>query len=222
MKYIPTLLPAIVFTVQLSPIQASGPAEDRVRFTRNQGQWEEAVLFKASVNAATVFFEREGATWIRLEDLVHDRVHEAGEEGHGLEPLNAHAWRMRFVGPSANLTVEVGEQRPGYENFFLGNDARRWRSRVPAFKGVRYKGVWPGVDVEYRTVGGDLKYDVLLAPGADPAQVAMAYEGADGMTINVDGELVLQTSVGEVKELAPVAFYSDGAHEAVTCRYRLH
>lgn len=221
MKFIPNMPLAIVFTVHVGLIQASGPAEDRVRFTQNQGQWDQAVLFKASVNAATVFLEREGATWVRFEDRVHDMVHEGGEAEHGYDPLNAHAWRMRFIGPSSTMQVEAGERRPGYENFFIGNDTRQWRSRVPAFKGVRYKNVWPGVDIEYRTVGGDLKYDILLEAGADPDRVSMAYEGMDGIWVDKDGVLVLKTSVGEVMELAPVAFYSDGAHESVTCAYHL-
>jgi len=40
---------------------------------------------------------------------------------------------------------------------------------VPTFAKVNYQNVYPGVDlVYYGSQGGQLEYDFVLAPGADP------------------------------------------------------
>jgi gliding motility-associated-like protein len=221
-RYTPTL----ILSVLLGGITSLSCANDgghSVRFTQNLGQWDPAVLYKASVNGATVFMEQGGATWVRYEESAHELMHAAGDHGHDhpARTIHGHAWRMRFSQPAAGMSTSSMERLPGYENFFLGNESQRWRSRVPAFTGVRYNGVWPGIDVVYRTVGGDLKYDILVDPTADPGRIGMLYEGLDGVHLDERGVVVLKTSVGEVFEMAPVAFYTDGANEPVECRYQL-
>lgn len=215
---------AALLVLVWSPFKAMGAgSDDLVRFTRNMGQWEPAVHYKASLGDATVFFEERGATWVRYEASVHDRFHDAGMEdgSHPEEVLHGHAWRMRFKDPGPDMAITPGVPRAGYENFFIGNNVQRWRSRVPAYSGLRYTDVWRGISIDYRTTDGNLKYDVLLAPGADLELVAFQYEGLDAMRIDEQGVLVLSTSVGEMLEMTPVAFYSDGAGEPVPCAYQL-
>ncbi|MFN9324194.1 MAG: hypothetical protein ACK6A5_02270, partial [Flavobacteriales bacterium] len=84
---------------------------------------------------------------------------------------------------------------------------------------MRYRSVWPGVDVRFHGSDGSMKYDVELAAGADHRSVLLGFEGLDGLFVDSDGDLVMHTSVGEVRELAPVSFYGDGAKEAVPCRF---
>ncbi|HQW05618.1 MAG TPA: PKD domain-containing protein [Flavobacteriales bacterium] len=198
--------------------------EARPRFTRNIGQWEAPVLFRTAVNGATVFLERNGASWVKYAEgtdrLMHDAANMSIEEWSAT-PLYGHAWRTRFYQPSPDLAIEANGVRPGYENFFLGNDPRRWKGHVDGYDEVIYRGVWPGVDVRYYSHEGHLKYDVLLAPGSASDQVAFQYIGTEGERIDPSGDLIITTSVGEVMEMRPVAFYADGAREPIACGYRI-
>lgn len=199
-----------------------GPAH--VRFTENKGQWVDPVLFRTGVNGATVFLERDGASWVKYADGVADLVHDALKmtpEERESTMLHGHAWRMRFHQPHAGLQVKAKGTQQGYENFFLGSDPSAWKGHVKGYDEVMYRGVWSGVDVRYHSMDGHLKYDVLIAAGADVDQVGFRYDGIDGAVVDPEGRLILATSVGEVVELKPVAFYSDGAHESLVCTYRL-
>ena len=52
-------------------------------------------------------------------------------------------------------------------------------ANVPTYAKVRYESVYPGVDlVYYGTQGGELEYDFVVAPGADPKAIALGIDDA--------------------------------------------
>jgi len=82
--------------------------------------------------------------------------------------------RMRLVGANANAAVTGAGELPGKTNYFLGNDPKKWRTNVPTYAQVKYQGVYPGVDlVYYGNQGGQLEYDFVVAPGADPSAIVL-------------------------------------------------
>lgn len=192
-------------------------------FVQNLGQWNENVLFRTRVNGAAMFVERNAWTWSKLEESAADRMHDIAllsiEEQRSLV-FNGHAWRMRFVNGGSDKVTGT-DKAAHYENYFLGNDRSKWKGHVPVFGGLIQHNVWPGIDVVLSKVNGNFKYDVVLAPGADPSLVALAYDGLDAMSIGANGELILKTSVGDVTEMAPVAFYGDEKGGAIPCSFLL-
>jgi len=212
----------------------AGPAHDHVHgsehvlanhaFVQNQGQWKAPFLYRAEVNGAALFVEQNGWTWAKLEESASDRMHDFAElsrEDQRALQFNGHAWRMRFVGGSAESRPK-GIDRAAHDiHFFLGNDKRAWQSHVGAFRELVRTGVWPGIDVVLKTVGNNVKYDVLVAPGANAALVALGYDGLENMMVGENGDLVMRTSVGDVTELAPVAFYGDKLGGSIPCRFDL-
>ena len=82
--------------------------------------------------------------------------------------------RMRLVGANTSATVRGAEELPGKSNYFIGNDPKKWRTNVPTYAQVKYQGVYPGVDlVYYGNQGGQLEYDFVVAPGADPSALVL-------------------------------------------------
>jgi photosystem II stability/assembly factor-like uncharacterized protein len=67
----------------------------------------------------------------------------------------------------------------GKSNYFIGNDRRLWRTNVPNFARVRYRNVYPGIDVVYYGRGNDVEFDFVVAPGADPRRIELAMSGSD-------------------------------------------
>lgn len=192
-----------------------------VRFTQNFGQWDQRVLFKAPVNGAAVFMERNALTWVKYADEAFGKVHDAmemTEAERNATQLRGHAWRMHFVAGRSDVKVEGHDQLEGYENFFLGNDRSAWRGHVKGYSSIMYQNVWSGVDMHLHSIDGNLKYDVLVAPGADLNSIAFSYEGILDAHVDERGSFVLSTSVGEVTELAPVAYYTDD-HTPVPCEF---
>jgi len=112
------------------------------------------------------------------------------------------------------------EELPGKSNYFVGDDPEQWRTNVPNCAKVRFADVYPGVDLVYYGNQQQLEYDFVVAPGADPSAVTLGLVGADGMQIDRQGELVLQTRAGEVRWHKPVVYQEvGGKRQMVDGRY---
>lgn len=122
--------------------------------------------------------------------------------------IHSHAYRVTFAGASEGVTIVPDKPAPGYNNYFIGNDPSKWAKDCKIYQGVTYKDIYPHIDLRYYTDQGQLKYEIIVHPGGNVDQIAMYYEGASGLEIK-KGQLLINTSVGQVKELAPATFQFD-------------
>src|SRR5208337_4077565 len=143
----------------------------------------------------------------------------------GTESQPPQVMRRRLVGGNAKGRVVGLNELPGRSNYFIGNDPKKWRTNVPSYARVKYVGVYPGVDLLYYGNQGQLEYDFVVAPGADPSVIALdvtavsdrgsaaeipplqkrAHRDAP-LQIAADGALVLKTDGGEVRFHKPVVY----------------
>jgi hypothetical protein len=128
--------------------------------------------------------------------------------------------RWQTVGGNRNARV-VGESPLATKsNYFRGNDRSRWQTDVANFAKVRYEGVYPGIDVVYHGTHGQLEYDFVVAPKADPKRIRLAFDGADSMTIDATGALVLATASGDLVQPRPVVYQTvNGKRRIVEAGY---
>jgi hypothetical protein len=98
------------------------------------------------------------------------------------------------------------ERLPGTSNYFVGNDPTKWRTGIPTYAQVDYQQVYRGIDVVYYGNQSHLEYDFVVAPGADPNQITLRFEGADSIRVDSQGNLVLHTAAGDVVEPVPVLY----------------
>jgi hypothetical protein len=116
------------------------------------------------------------------------------------------------VGANLAAAVAGADPLPGHANYFLGNDPKKWRTDVPTYARVKYQGVYPGVDlVYYGTQGGQLEYDFVVAPGADPAAITLdvgAHESPQRSPLRIaaDGDLITHLDGGDVHFHKPVVY----------------
>ena len=95
------------------------------------------------------------------------------------------------------------DQLPGKSNYFIGNNPAKWHRNVPQFARVRYQRVYPGINLEYYGNQGRLEYDFEVAPGADPQQIALRFEGPRKLALDAAGNLVYGEGGGEVETKRP-------------------
>ena len=93
---------------------------------------------------------------------------------------------------------------------------------LPTHAELLYGGLWPGIDMAVRGEGGNLKYEFHLKPGSSVEDVRLAYRGAEGLSVGAGGELLVQTSLGVLKDAAPVSYQRIGGERVpVKSRYTL-
>lgn len=117
--------------------------------------------------------------------------------------------RMMLIGANPTANVIGIERLPGSSNYFIGRDPRKWRTSVATYAKVRYKGVYPGVDLIYYGNQRQLEYDFVVARGADPRAIQLRFEGSDRVRVSADGDLLLSTNGGEVRFRKPLAYQRD-------------
>jgi hypothetical protein len=83
-------------------------------------------------------------------------------------------------------------------------------ANLPTYSEVRYRDVWPGIDLAFRSQGGKLKYEFLVDPGADPSRIHMTYAGADPLGVDRAGALVVGTPVGQLRDSRPITRQNGG------------
>jgi hypothetical protein len=129
---------------------------------------------------------------------------------------------MNLIGSNPHPQTSGSNQLPGTTSYFIGQDPAGWHTDIPTYARVRYGGVYPNIDLVYYGSQGNLEYDFVVAPGADPSAIQMAFTGMASLSLDAGDNLVLHTSAGDVRQQAPAAYQEiGGEHRPVDVRYRL-
>jgi hypothetical protein len=118
--------------------------------------------------------------------------------------------RMAFLGANAEPRVVGHDELPGKANYFIGNDPTKWRTHVPTYAKVQYRDLYPGVDLIYYGTHRHLEYDVVVRAGADPNRIVLGFQGADRLEVDAQGDLVLRTAAGAIRQRKPVIYQEVG------------
>jgi hypothetical protein len=118
--------------------------------------------------------------------------------------------RMTFPGANTAPAVSGLETLPGTANYFHGRDPRAWRTSIAMYAKVEYRDLYPGVDLVYYGNEQLLEFDFIVAPGGAPRQIVLSFEGVDHMEVMPDGDLLLRTPVGDLRQQKPVIYQLDG------------
>jgi hypothetical protein len=95
-------------------------------------------------------------------------------------------------------------------SYFTG-PASTWKTGVPTFARVVYRGLWPGIDLVYSGSATGLRYRFVVHPGADPGDIHLEYRGAAFMRL-AHGQLRVGTPVRSFTDGDLVAYQEVGGH----------
>ena len=134
---------------------------------------------------------------------------------------------LRPAGPLANPAAELVAADPlgATVSRFTGNDPSQWRTGTPTYGRVAARQVWPGVDMVWHGDQRRLEHDMVVAPGVDPAVVALEVDGARALTVDAAGDLVVHLNGAgtATARLARPVLYQDvaGARRPVDGAFEL-
>ncbi len=220
MKNLYFWLALLLGSIAFEPIHAHN-----ITFAENKGQWNAAVLYKATIPDGAMFITANGPVYSfsSAEDLhaSHHKFHENPDHNIKDDIIRIHSYQFKFV-EAQQSKHEASDKTAYYENFFLGNDASQWASHVEHYKKVTQKNIFKNIDAVYYAQGQSLKYDFVLQAGAATGDIKMALEGAQ-ISINSKGQLVIKTSVNTVIEDKPFAYQIvNNDTVAIPCNYTLN
>jgi hypothetical protein len=192
-----------------------GQSDDRVKFL-SRGRGYSLLLTPAE---AVLLLEQARPDESRASSWPMSRRASRSEATDKADPV---ALRMRLVGSNPAPQMTGLDELPGKVNYFIGNDPARWRTNVPRYAKVKYHAVYHGVDLVYYGHQDRLEYDLVIAPGVDPRVIRLAFEGSIGLEEDADGDLIIRTSAGEIRQKKPLVFQEiDGVKIMIPGRYVL-
>ncbi|HVF98095.1 MAG TPA: PKD domain-containing protein [Flavisolibacter sp.] len=202
-----------------------------IEFIENRGQWDSKVQYMGRVSAGAFFVHQDGFTvlqhdtgdWARLTNSLHGHNDDIGastsRQIKDEITVKSHAYRVNFLGGATQPQIVADKPVASVNNYFIGNDPTKWATGCKIFQGITLKNIYPNIDVRYYSGQGSVKYDLIVHPGGNPADIAMKYDGAQGLEVK-NKELRIKTSVGELKELDPYTYqYSEKGRVSRNVRY---
>jgi hypothetical protein len=194
---------------QPSPV-ASGSdfRSSPVMFIENAGQWPDAARFQVWGGPAETMWLTEDAIWLTVVErpandvgrLQMDPLARFDPERSNLQPSNiqrkATNIKLSFVDANPHPRIEPFDRLNTVVSYFLGNDPDQWRPDVPVWGGVRYVDLYPGVDLEVTSEGGQTVQRLATRPGGDLGKVQLRVEGADAVAADGDA-LHLSTAASD-------------------------
>jgi hypothetical protein len=128
--------------------------------------------------------------------------------------------RLSLIDSNQNAEIAGEDRQPGIVNYFIGNRPEKWRTKIPTYKRIRYKNIYPGIDLLYYGNQSRVEHDFIVAPGADPIKIELGVEGVDSLNINSNGDLILTKGKDAICFRAPKAYQeSNGVRTSVTAGY---
>ena len=103
-----------------------------------------------------------------------------GEPGHSDVKLS-------WLGAAALSEISAEGLLSSYSNYFRGSDPTKWRTEVPHYQSVRYREIWPGIDLVFHGDNRDLEWDFVVLPGGDPSRIGFTLEGAGALELDESG-----------------------------------
>ena len=178
-----------------------------LRFEPNRGQVRasEPVAWTAHGPQAAYAFTADGALIRTQHQIVRVRM-------QGVDTKAGYQPEAAFSAPTSYFTAA-----------YHGN--------IPGFEQLRRASIYPGIDLVYYGSGTRLEYDFEVSPRADPARIALKFEGANApihARMNEAGDLLIANAAHDGKhdslvQRAPVVYQvaANGKRRPVQGAYRV-
>lgn len=195
-------------------------------FIENKGQWEKEILFQSEFNSGKLLIEKNTLNYnfydvADLDKYLYDHHHNNLYQPNETHFIKGHCVKTKFIGSNPNSTISSSAAISEYFNYYLGNNPKKWASKVNAFNTVQINELYKNIDLKIYHLGNSYKYDFELKPGANAQEIIIDYVGASSLKIE-NGNLKVKTSVNEISELKPYAYQiKNKIKETVACNFVL-
>ncbi len=208
-------------------VPASPSAPDSMLIVENAGQWPDAARFQiwnSPLGAGTTWLA-EDAIWLVVSKQVDEGQVDKEDLTRCDDPLislsacpsgmvpnlpvhSFHALKLTFPGSNPQVRIEPLDPLTTTISYFLGNDPAQWHPAVPVYGGVRYSGLYPGVDLEIH--GGPRHWVWRLVPAPEETRATssvprLRIEGAESATMVASDVLRLTTATGDLDLSLPAS-----------------
>ncbi|TLD41083.1 MAG: Phage tail fiber protein [Candidatus Jettenia ecosi] len=172
-------------------------------FIKNQGQMNEKVRFYERGHGRTLFFTDRGV-YLSLVG-ANPRV---CPDGSSTTARNSKSELIRLIPLGARKNPEIHAEglQDSKVNYFMGNDSQKWKTNIPTYQSVVYKGMYQGIDMKFYGNNRQIEYDIIVNPGANPSRIQLSYDGVEDLRITEKGDLEICLKEGKLLQKRPYIY----------------
>lgn len=178
-------------------------------FVPNRGQVAEDARFYARTSRYTL--------WLTAEGMVFDTAakHKNAAKGVSNAASNGNTVkrdvsRLVFLHANRGAEMVAGKATKHKVNIIKGKKKENWKTGIPTFEAVEYKEIYHAIDLRVYGVEKQIEYDWIVNPGGDPGEICFYYKQVKGTRLDDQGNLVVETQLGELVHKRPVAYQEIG------------
>ncbi|MBI4751427.1 MAG: SBBP repeat-containing protein [Acidobacteria bacterium] len=175
-------------------------------FETNQGQFSSDVKFRTRIGQANALLTSSGLV---LQQPNND-------------PSSQTISALRFIGGAIHPEMIGEHPQTSRSNYLFGSKESQWKRDIPHFGKVRYRRVYPGIDVVVYGNPNQLEYDFMVAPGGQTDSIVLGFEGIDLLSLDQTGNLIVTGNSTTTVHHKPVAYQMIGGQKRlVDAQYQL-
>ncbi|MDC1212000.1 SBBP repeat-containing protein [bacterium] len=214
--------------INSSELDKFNSAKSSVSFTENKGQISDQnynprpdVLFSGAANGLTFHIRKDGISyqtsrvdsWKQQDENLPEGMVEEGKIDSVPDQMTIYRTDINWLGFNKDYIIENGESTAGFNNYYLPS-CPEGAMNVKSYTDVTFKNLYAGVDVKWYEKNGELEYDFIVAPNTDYTKISWEIKGTDRISIGENGQLIIETPLGNIEEQAPIAFQGETQVEA--------
>ncbi|MEO8525556.1 MAG: SBBP repeat-containing protein [Caldimonas sp.] len=178
-----------------------------------------------AAEARQLAFERnlgQAAGDVRYLSRAPGRQLAISDDGMTLSAAQNARARLNFVAARRGGRFAEREPLAARSNYLHGADPARWIVGAAQFRQLRYDELYPGIDLVYYSREGELEFDLVVRPGADPKTIRLQVAGTEDPVIDAEGQLLLDGKDGVLRMKRPVLHQNiDGQRITMNGNWRL-
>ncbi len=179
-------------------IPPTGYGQIPLHFEPNVGQADDGVRFFSRARNYEMYFTDSGATLHLLE-----RSSLSGKR-------SSKFFGIKFAGVDPRTKVTAESELGGKTNYLIGNDRSKWKTGIPNYGKIRYRQIYPGIDVVFYGDQENLEYDFIVQPHISPEPISLEFSGVEKAEIIANGDLILRSGTTRFRLKKPFAYQEVG------------
>ena len=205
------------------------------KFVENKGQWDERCRFKSSSDNIDMWFADKIIYYDYYTIVDHDsarkdnKLYEDVYDYFVSDSLERRGQVVSMEFVSERKSNNKRKMRSRFRNQTKMNYLERRNDKSTSLSADSYselvdENVYEHVDLRYYFDQVHVRYDIEVDPGGDPDAITIRFNGADSLSLNSAGELLLHTSIGAMVHGDMLAYQpaADGRKDTVTSEFVLH
>ena len=206
----PSVFAAPPSNLQQQPAEAYGQLP--LSFEANQGQTDPRVRFLVHGRGYTLFLTGDEAVINLTSTAKISAPLPSQSPDAGQSPAILH---MHLAGATQTTSPAGLDRLPGISNYFTGSNPQNWHTDIPTYSRIRYANAYPGIDLVYHGNQGQLEFDFVVQPGANPNQIVLDVSSSDStqtaavshsLRIDSQGDLVISANDREIRFHKPLLY----------------